>query len=102
VSVAGTERNTRAYTMQIPRLYNVYREQGLIDNFQQMLDNIFLPLFEVSRDPASHPQLHIFLTQARGVRFDQRRNSLAACACVCVCVLCSAVYVGFCLWRQYD
>ena len=27
--------------MQIPRLYNVYKEQGLIENFQQMLENIF-------------------------------------------------------------
>ena len=51
---------------QIPRLYAVYKEQGIIENFEQMLDNIFVPLFEVTKDPASHPQLHLFLKQARG------------------------------------
>ena len=51
--------------MQIPRLYAVYKEQGIIENFEQMLDNIFVPLFEVTKDPASHPQLHLFLKQAR-------------------------------------
>ena len=47
--------------MQLPRLYNVYKEQGIIENFEQLLDNIFHPLFEVTRDPNSHPQLHLFL-----------------------------------------
>ena len=27
----------------------------------QLLSNIFTPLFEVTRDPNSHPQLHLFL-----------------------------------------
>jgi AMP deaminase len=39
----------------------VYKEQGIIENFEQMLDNIFVPLFEATVDPASHPQLHLFL-----------------------------------------
>ena len=47
----------------MPRLYNVYHESGVIDNFQQMLENIFAPLFEATVDPASHPQLHVFLSQ---------------------------------------
>lgn len=29
----------------------------------QMLENIFLPLFEATVNPASHPQLHCFLSQ---------------------------------------
>ena len=49
--------------MQIPRLYAVYKEQGIIETFEQMLDNIFTPLFEVTKDPTSHPQLHLFLKQ---------------------------------------
>ena len=48
---------------QIPRLYDIYRAQGLVDNFEQLLDNIFTPLFEVTVDPNSHPQLHLFLKQ---------------------------------------
>lgn len=58
----------RAAFAQIPRLYNVYKEQGIIDNFEQLLSNIFAPLFEVTLDPASHPQLHIFLQMVGGVR----------------------------------
>ncbi len=39
----------------------MYKEQGIIENFEQLLDNIFQPLFEVTKDPNSHPQLHLFL-----------------------------------------
>ena len=52
---------TDACAVQIPRLYDIYKAQGLIDNFEQLLDNIFTPLFEVTVDPNSHPQLHLFL-----------------------------------------
>jgi hypothetical protein len=112
--------NNVVWLVQIPRLYNVYRDQGIIENFAQvgfslspccscvacvdphhvsipvtlcctylcmcvtcnlsarfckpcsarcgclqMLENIFLPLFEATVDPASHPQLHCFLSQVR-------------------------------------
>lgn len=50
---------------QIPRLYDIYKAQGLVDNFEQLLDNIFMPLFEVTVDPNSHRQLHLFLKQVR-------------------------------------
>ena len=29
-----------------PRLYNIYHSNGTMKNFQQMLDNIFKPLFK--------------------------------------------------------
>lgn len=45
----------------MPRLYDIYKAQGIIENFEQLLENIFVPLFEVSVDPNSHPQLHLFL-----------------------------------------
>ena len=44
----------------------MYKEQGLIESFQQLLENIFAPLFEVTLDPASHPMLHIFLRHVSG------------------------------------
>lgn len=47
--------------LQIPRLYDIYKAQGIIENFEQLLENIFIPLFEVTVDPNSHPQLHLFL-----------------------------------------
>lgn len=55
-----------ADTTQVPRLYDIYKAQGIIENFEQLLDNIFRPLFEVSVDPSSHPQLHLFLRQVVG------------------------------------
>lgn len=55
------------WLVQIPRLYNVYKEMGIVTSFQNLLDNIFVPLFEVTIDPASHPQLHVFLKQVVGL-----------------------------------
>ena len=39
----------------------------MIDNFEQMLRNMFEPLFEVTQDPSSHPQLHVLLGQVSRV-----------------------------------
>ncbi|KAF5179417.1 Amp deaminase, partial [Thalictrum thalictroides] len=55
------------WLIQLPRLYNVYKEMGIVTSFQNMLDNIFLPLFEVTVDPDSHPQLHVILKQVVGL-----------------------------------
>lgn len=49
------------WMVQIPRLYFLYKKLGEVDNFQQMLDHIFLPLFEVTRDPSINLPLHYFL-----------------------------------------
>lgn len=54
------------WLIQLPRLYNVYKGMGIVTSFQDMLDNIFNPLFEVTIDPSSHPQLHVFLKQVVG------------------------------------
>lgn len=44
----------------------MYRTKGQLANFQEMLENIFLPLFEATVHPASHPELHLFLEHVRG------------------------------------
>lgn len=49
------------WMVQIPRLYFLYKKSGEIEHFQDMIDNIFVPLFEVTRDPSSNPPLHYFL-----------------------------------------
>ncbi|KAJ2697990.1 AMP deaminase [Coemansia sp. IMI 203386] len=54
------------WLIQVPRLYNVYKAGGHVQNFEQVLENLFRPLFEVTRDPASHPKLHIFLQRVVG------------------------------------
>ncbi|KAJ3676347.1 hypothetical protein LUZ60_003759 [Juncus effusus] len=55
------------WLIQIPRLYNIYKEMGTATSFQNLLDNIFLPLFEVTINPDSHPHLHLFLKQVVGL-----------------------------------
>ncbi|KAG9155189.1 hypothetical protein Leryth_020448 [Lithospermum erythrorhizon] len=57
---------TAVWLIQLPRLYNVYRSMGTVTSFQNILDNVFIPLFEVSVDPNSHPHLHLFLMQVVG------------------------------------
>lgn len=37
-----------------------------MENFEQLLRNIFQPLFEVTQDPSSHPKLHVFLQRVIG------------------------------------
>lgn len=37
-----------------------------VENFEQLIRNIFQPLFEVTKDPSSHPKLHIFLQRVIG------------------------------------
>jgi AMP deaminase len=54
------------WLIQIPRLFDVYQSTGLMDNFEQVVKNIFQPLFEVTQNPASHPNLHIFLQRVIG------------------------------------
>ncbi|KAI3811845.1 hypothetical protein L1987_21577 [Smallanthus sonchifolius] len=60
--------NNELYSENVlPRLYNIYKEMGIVTSFQTILDNVFLPLFEVTVDPESHPQLHVFLKQVVGL-----------------------------------
>lgn len=40
---------------------DVYRTKKQLANFQEMLENIFMPLFEATMNPRSHPELHLFL-----------------------------------------
>ncbi|KAI9111439.1 hypothetical protein K1719_017129 [Acacia pycnantha] len=54
------------WLIQLPRLYNVYKNMGTATSFQNILDNVFIPLFEATVDPNSHPQLHLFLMQVVG------------------------------------
>lgn len=58
--------NNVRWLIQVPRLYSVYKGNGTIENFQQLLENIFVPLFEVTQNPQSHPKLHILLQRVVG------------------------------------
>ncbi|CEJ90215.1 Putative AMP deaminase 3 [[Torrubiella] hemipterigena] len=54
------------WLIQIPRLYDVYKASGLMETFESVIKNLFQPLFEVTKDPKSHPKLHIFLQRVIG------------------------------------
>lgn len=44
---------------------DVYHTKKQLCNFQEMLENVFMPLFEVTVNPSSHPELHLFLQHVR-------------------------------------
>lgn len=54
------------WMIQVPRLYAVYHDAGLVTSFKELLANIFEPLFDVTLDPASNPRLHAFLEAVVG------------------------------------
>ncbi|KAJ5298004.1 hypothetical protein N7508_008253 [Penicillium antarcticum] len=54
------------WLIQVPRLYDVYKSSGMMENYEQVITNVFQPLFEVTKDPSSHPKLHIFLQRVVG------------------------------------
>lgn len=54
------------WMIQIPRLFALYFSNKIIKNFQEMLDNIFKPIFEVTLNPSKDPALFQFLLQVVG------------------------------------
>lgn len=54
------------WLVQMPRLYDIYRSNKLIGNFQQLIDNLFLPLFNATNNPQDYPELHWFLQHLVG------------------------------------
>ncbi|EEB08952.1 adenosine deaminase Ada1 [Schizosaccharomyces japonicus yFS275] len=54
------------WLVQVPRLYDVYRKSGIVQNFETIVKNLFQPLFEVTLNPQSHPKLHVFLQRVVG------------------------------------
>jgi len=49
--------NRNMWMVQIPRVYKVFFQAGLLKNFEEYINNIFQALFEVALDPSSHPDL---------------------------------------------
>nr|GAT59488.1 predicted protein [Mycena chlorophos] len=54
------------WLIQVPRLYGIYKANGSIETFQDIILNVFQPLFEVTQDPRKHPELHVFLQRVIG------------------------------------
>ncbi|XP_031627913.1 AMP deaminase 2 isoform X3 [Contarinia nasturtii] len=54
------------WLIQIPRLYDIFKTNNIVNSFQEIMDNIFLPLFEATNEPEKHPELHRFLQYVIG------------------------------------
>jgi AMP deaminase len=55
------------WLIQLPRMYSVQHKAGLVSSFEELLSNIFGPLFEASLDPAGFPDLNAFLENVVGL-----------------------------------
>ena len=49
------------YVFFFPKKSDIYKSNKLVQNFQEILECLFQPLFEVTTNPKSHPELHMFL-----------------------------------------
>jgi len=54
------------WLIQVPRLYDIYKQSNGVHCFQDILQNLFQPLFEATINPSSHPELHSFLQYVSG------------------------------------
>lgn len=54
------------WLIQVPRLYEVYKANKTVDNFQNLLSNVFKPLFACTMNPQKHPKMHMFLQRVVG------------------------------------
>ena len=68
----GMASNHNKWMVQVPRIYKIFRKHGSITSFQELISNVFEPLWAVSVNPASDPKLHHFLKHMSG--FDSVDN----------------------------
>lgn len=54
------------WLIQIPRIYDIYKTNKMVKNFENILANIFEPLFEATLRPSKHPELSIWLQYVSG------------------------------------
>ncbi|KAL7640292.1 UNVERIFIED_CONTAM: hypothetical protein RMT77_009706 [Armadillidium vulgare] len=58
--------NNIRWLIQVPRLFDIFKNNKIMNNFGELVENVFRPLFEVTIDPKSHPNLHSFLQYVIG------------------------------------
>lgn len=54
------------WLIQVPRLYDIYKKNNSVSSFQEIIVNLFKPLFEVTKNPKKYPKLHVFLQRVIG------------------------------------
>ncbi|CAF4746482.1 unnamed protein product [Rotaria sp. Silwood1] len=55
-----------SYMIQVPRIFTYHRSSGQLKNFQELLTNLFQPLFDATINPESHPDLFRFMLYFSG------------------------------------
>ena len=53
--------------IQVPRLWRIFKMKNPTRTFQDMLDNIFLPMFEATVHPEKHPEIAELLKNVVGI-----------------------------------
>lgn len=100
---------------------DIYKANKQLSNFEEMLENIFMPLFEATNDPASHPELHAFLQHVsicpsicllvllpvRSCVFLCLSVGLSVPPALCVFIyillhlsVCLCLFLSFCIWNS--
>lgn len=54
------------WLIQIPRIYDIYKTNNMVTSFEDILKNIFEPLFEATICPSKHPELNAWLQYVSG------------------------------------
>lgn len=54
------------WMIQVPRLYDTYRQSHLLSSFSEFLENVFGVLFSVTIDSSVDPKLFVFLNSVSG------------------------------------
>lgn len=54
------------WLIQVPRLYDVYKSNANVRTYEDIIVNLWRPLFEATANPPSHPKLHVFLQRVVG------------------------------------
>ena len=55
------------WLVQVPRLWRVYSKKDSGVSFQNMLENLFIPLFEATLHPEEHPEISELLNNIVGI-----------------------------------
>ncbi|KAK6472609.1 AMP deaminase 3-like isoform X1 [Huso huso] len=54
------------WIIQVPRIYDIFKSKKMVPSFAKILENVFLPLFEVTVNPQKNKELHLFLKYVTG------------------------------------
>ncbi|RNF05084.1 adenosine monophosphate deaminase-like protein [Trypanosoma rangeli] len=63
----GMASSHNRWMINLPRQYRRLRQEGVVRNFGEYIDNMFQPLWEISLHPAQDTKLHYFLTHVSGM-----------------------------------